>query len=141
MSEKIKNYLLIFFVIVILILSFFLWSLLRKDVSGVGNPADNLRNALDDANREQQSATNAVRRIEDGIERSEGILNGIEERNRDAQEAIGRIEQAHSKLESTISGYEERLRDSEDILRENQRRLEDCLRTVQSIRESKESGN
>lgn len=139
MYEKVKNVLCFIGVIAILFAGIYFWTLFRSRVQDNGNPADNVRNALDDAHREQQSATDAVGRIESGIERSEGILSGLEEGNRSSQETIRRIEQANRRIEDAISGYEERLGDSEDLLRENQRRLEDCLRTIQIVRATNQS--
>ena len=138
MYEKAKNILSFIGVIAILFLLLGGWTMLRNYLSTDGGTADDVRNALDNARQEQQNALDGIGRIESGIERSEILIGGLEERNRKSQETIARIEQSHQRLKEAIERYEERVDRCEELVRDSESRVGECQQILQAVRKANE---
>lgn len=108
------------FVVVMLVLAV-CWFLFREpDVRDQRDRAADVERSLDDARREQQTAADAVERIERGIS--------------DSIERADEIERGIGEAESAISADAERRGECERIITDSESRIAESQRIIQSIR-------
>ena len=107
--------------VLVLILSVCWWLLAEPDVRDQRDRATDVERSLDNVGREQQTAADAVERIERGIS--------------DSIERADEIERGIGEAESAISADAERRGECERIIEDSERRLAESQRIIQAVRE------
>lgn len=138
MNETKKKYILYGSIIILICCTVYvLWPMLgRTNVSDYGDTAERVRDSISAAQREQQTAIDAIGRIETGIRDSEILVGELKSRIDDAERTVETITENNRIINDKFTSIEERNRDCEELVRDSERRIETGLVILQRVREA-----
>jgi len=105
------------------------WALFGGGVRDDGGAAERAHTGIDNAQREQQQATESVRRIRSGLEDGEHRADSIERR-------IETGERRASAAEISVNSAQSRVSQCRSLAEDSERRIEKCLRVCAEVRKT-----
>ena len=134
MNEKTKKYIryggIVLGIVAICATGWFLFRDIRSD----GGTADSVGTELDSAAAEQQRATDTLESVQSGLNDSESTVGQLEQSNSAAQSTADGIAESNSNIKKSVGDAENANDRSAELLADSQRRISECLRIVQDIR-------
>lgn len=134
MNEKTKKYIRYSGIVLGIVAICATGWLLFRDIRSDGGTADSVRTELDSAAAEQQRAADALGSVQSGLNDSESTVGQLEQSNNAAQSAADGIAESNSNIKKSVGNAENANGRSAELLTDSQRRISECLRIVQDIR-------